>query len=493
MTIKNYKMFIDGEWVGAVRDKTFASYDPSTGKVWASFPEADKVDVDKAVTAADTAFRSKKWQALTATKRGELLRNLSKLCEENIEQLADLETLDNGKLIRETRGQASFLPEFLNYFAGLADKVEGAVLPVNKADMFCYSVRQAVGVVAAIVPWNSPLYLTVLKLAPAIAAGNTLVIKPSEHASATLLELANLAQKAGFPAGVINVITGYGHTTGDALTKHPKISRIAFTGGIGGARQIIRNSAENLSKVTVELGGKSPNIVFEDADIESAVNGVVAGIFAASGQSCVAGSRVLVHKDIKPEFLERLTDRARSIVIGSPRSKDSEMGPIATAQQLQTIEDFVERAKGEGARLHYGGERHSSKSDGWFYCPTIFDCDHEDYEIVREEIFGPVASILTFENEEEALQKANNSKYGLGAGVWTKSLARAHRMVSQIHSGIVWVNTYRAVSPMAPIGGFHDSGYGREGGIDAINEYTDVKTVWINMSEETMPDPFIMR
>lgn len=493
MSQKNYQMFIGGEWVDAEKGERFDSFDPASGEVWSSCPSASAVDVDKAVVAADAAFHSAEWQALSATARGKLLRKLADLCRQNIDRLAEIETRDNGKLIRETKGQTSFLPEYLDYFAGLADKIEGAVLPVDKADMLCYTSRKPLGVVAAIIPWNSPLYLTVIKLGPALAAGNTLVLKPSEHASATILELAALADEAGFPKGVINVVTGFGQPTGDALTKHPLVRRIAFTGGVGGAKHVVKNSAENLAKVSLELGGKSPNIIFDDANLESAVNGVVAGIFAASGQSCVAGSRLLVHENVYDEFLQRLTDRAQKIIIGHPSEPNTEMGPMATAQQLSVVEGFVERAKAQGAKLHFGGQRVQQQEGGWYFQPTIFECENSNFEIAREEIFGPVASVLKFSSEEQALAMANDSEYGLAAGIWTENLGRAHRMADRIQSGIVWVNTYRAVSPMAAIGGFHQSGYGREGGLESLHDYTEVKTVWINTSAEPMADPFIMR
>lgn len=493
MTLKQYQMYVGGEWVDAVDGGRFDSFNPATGEVWASFPAAAVVDVDRAVKAAHQAFTNPQWRGLSPTQRGQLLARLAEVCRENTDHLAELETLDNGKLLRETRGQAAFLPDFLNYFAGLADKVQGDVLPVNKSDMFCYTKRQALGVVAAIIPWNSPLYLTVIKLGPALATGNTIVLKPSEHASATLLELARLSEQVGFPPGVINVVTGFGKPTGDALTKHPLVRRVAFTGGVAGAKQVVVNSSENLSKVSLELGGKSPNIIFADADLESAVNGVVAGIFAASGQSCVAGSRVIVQESIYEAFLSKLIARAKTIKIGLPTDADSEMGPIATETQINAIEGFVHRAQQQGAKLCFGGARVRVEFGGWYFPPTIFACDHQDYEIFQEEIFGPVVSVLPFASEADAIDVANNSKYGLAAGIWTKNLARAHRVADAVVSGIVWVNTYRAVSPMASIGGFNASGYGREGGIEALNEYTETKTVWINISDETMPDPFIMR
>jgi len=348
MTLARFSMCIGGEWVDALSGKTFESLNPALAQPWAELPDAGEEDVERAVRAAQSAFESPAWRGLTATARGKLLRRLGDLIAENKEQLAQLESRDNGKLIRETRGQVGYLPEFFHYTAGLADKLEGGTLPLDKPDMFAYTVHEAMGVVAAIIPWNSPLYLTAIKLAPALAAGNTIVIKPSEHASATVLELARLALEAGFPAGVVNVVTGYGPSTGAALTRHPLVRKIAFTGGAATARHVVRSSAENFAKLSLELGGKSPNIIFADADLDSAINGAIAGIYAASGQSCVSGSRLLVQEDIYDEFVARLVERAQRIRIGNPQEDGSEMGPMATAQQLAVVEGLVADAIAEG-------------------------------------------------------------------------------------------------------------------------------------------------
>jgi (Z)-2-((N-methylformamido)methylene)-5-hydroxybutyrolactone dehydrogenase len=487
--MQSFEQYIDGAFeAGSAR---FDSIDPATGAVWASMPEAREADVDRAVKAAEAALWSGAWPALTATARGKLLHKLADLVQANAPRLAELETRDTGKIIRETSAQIAYVADYYRYYAGLADKIEGATLPIDKADMEVWTRREPVGVVAAIVPWNSQLFLAAVKIGPALAAGCTLVVKASEDGPAPLLEFARLVHEAGFPKGVVNVITGFGPTCGSALTSHPGVAHIAFTGGPSTAKQVVRNSAENLASTSLELGGKSPFVVFADADLESAVNAQVAGIFAATGQSCVAGSRLIVEASVKEEFVARLTAKAEVIRLGSPLDMATEVGPLCTRRQRDNIEKVVSASVAAGARLVTGGR--SADGDGFYYLPTILDCDGVNASSVDTELFGPVLSVLSFRTEDEAVALANATPYGLASGVFTQSLGRAHRMVRRIRAGIVWVNTYRAVSPIAPFGGYGQSGHGREGGLAAALDYTRTKTVWLRTSDDPFPDPFVMR
>ena len=396
-------------------------------------------------------------------------------------------------MLKETRWQAGYIAEFFHYYAGAADKLHGETLPIDKPDMLTMTLREPLGVIAAIVPWNSQLFLSAMKIGPALAAGNTVVLKASEHASAPMLEFGKLFEEAGFPPGVVNIVTGHGEPCGRTLTSHPLVQRISFTGGPGSARHVTRNAAENLAEVSLELGGKSPFLVFDDADIESAVNGSIAGIFGATGQSCVAGSRLYLQEGIADAFLERMVNRARAIRIGDPMLEDTQMGPLATEGQLIRIEAEVAHAQEQGGRLLAGGRQPASPNRGYFYEPTIVECPDQSMRIVDTELFGPVLSVLRFKAEEDALRLANDTKYGLAAGVFTRNGARGMRMSRQLRAGIVWVNTYRVVSPIAPFGGFGESGYGRESGLQGLYDYTRTKTVWINTSDEPLANPFVMR
>jgi (Z)-2-((N-methylformamido)methylene)-5-hydroxybutyrolactone dehydrogenase len=487
--MRRFQSYIDGAFSDG--EARFESLDPATGEAWAEMPEAREGDVDRAVRAADRALFEGEWARLTASARGKLLGRLADLLAENAQTLAELETRDTGKIIRETSAQIAYVADYYRYYAGLADKIEGAVLPIDKPDMEVWTRREPVGVVAAIVPWNSQLFLAAVKIGPALAAGCTLVVKASEDGPAPLLEFARLVHEAGFPAGVVNIVTGFGPSCGTALTRHPLVAHVAFTGGPGTARHIVRNSAENLASTSLELGGKSPFIVFADADLESAANAQVAAIFAATGQSCVAGSRLLVERSAKDRLLEILKTKAEGVAIGAPLDRATEVGPLCTRRQRDHIQALVDRSTQAGARLVTGGQ--TPEGPGWFYPPTIIDCDGTASPALAEEFFGPVLSVVSFETEAEAVRLANDTNYGLASGVFTTSLTRAHRMIRAIRAGVVWVNTYRAVSPIAPFGGFKLSGHGREGGIAAALDYTRTKTVWLRTSDDPIPDPFVMR
>jgi aldehyde dehydrogenase (NAD+) len=489
MSIQTYDMLIDGAWVQASDGATFDSTDPSTGKVWAQIPEATAADVDRAVRAAEHAMREGPWSEMTPTARGKTLRKLSDLMAEHSEALGRVETRDTGKMFKETRWQSTYIAEYYHFFAGAADKIAGETLPIDKPDMFVFTDREPLGVVAAVIPWNSQMFLSAVKIAPALAAGNAIVLKASEHASAPLLEFGKLVAEAGIPDGVINIVTGHADPCGKALTSHPLVARVAFTGGPVAAAHVIRNSAENFAEVSLELGGKSPFIVFEDADLESAVNGSVAGIFGASGHSCVAGSRLIVQDTIADEFLARMTAIAKKIRIGDPQADKTEMGPLCTAGQMTHIEAQIAKARDEGATVLTGGARPDTLN-GLYFQPTIIDCPRPDLTIVDTELFGPVLSVLRFKDEAEALALANDTKHGLAAGIFTKDSARALRMSRRVRAGIIWVNTYRAISPVAAFGGEKTSGHGREAGFQAVYDYTRPKTVWMNMSDDPIANPF---
>lgn len=491
--LKRYQMYIDGQWLDAQSGKTFESINPTTAEPWALIPEAGADDVDGAVQAAHRAFTQGPWANMTATERGKLLRKLADALGEHSEELGKAETIDTGKLFKETRWQARYISDFFSYYAGLADKIHGDTLPIDKPNMWTMTIREPLGVVAAVVPWNSQLFLVAVKIGPALAAGNTVVLKASEHASAPMLEFAKVVEEVGFPPGVFNVVTGFGDPCGKVLTSHPLVDRVSFTGGPDTARHVVRNSAENFAQVSLELGGKSPVIIFEDADLESATNGVLLSIFSASGQSCVAGSRLLLHERVHEELLGRIAERAKEIRIGDPLADATQMGPLATQAQLDRIEDAVSDATRNGATLVHGGKQPAEHSKGWFYEPTIVDCPHQNLKVVEQELFGPVVSALQFRDEEEALRLANDTRFGLAAGIFTRDVGRALRVAKAVRSGIVWVNTYRMVSPLAPFGGFKHSGYGRESGLDAIYDYTRPKTVWINTSPAPIADPFMMQ
>jgi len=491
--LKSYQMLINGEWVDSSDGNSFTSINPSTGQAWARIPEATKEDVNQAVESAKQAFSEGPWASATPTQRGHYLRKLGDLLAETSEQLGRTETIDTGKMLKETRWQAKYIAEFFHYYAGCADKIHGETLPIDKPDLFVFTDRVPLGVVAAVVPWNSQLFLVAVKIGPALAAGNTVVLKASEQASAAMLEFGKLIEQAGFPPGVVNIVCGHGDPCGKALTSHPLVQRISFTGGPAAAKHVLYNSAENFAEVSLELGGKSPFIVFEDADIESAVNGSIAGIFGATGQSCVAGSRLYLHEDIADQFLDTMLAQAAQIKIGDPLADETQMGPLCTTGQLEKIEQEVKHAQSQGGKLLHGGKRPENMGDGLFYEPTIIECPDQSLQIVDTELFGPVLSVIRFKNEGEVIRLANDTKHGLAAGIFTKNSARSIRVAKAVRAGIVWVNTYRVVSPIAEFGGFKGSGYGRESGFQAMYDYTRPKTIWVNTSDEPMANPFVMR
>ena len=490
--LKKYKMFINGEWVNSDTEKTFETLNPENNKPWAVVPEASASDVDRAVKAAQNAFEGE-WPKLLPKERARYLRMIGDKLRDNAEHLGKIETIDTGKLYRETYKQANYIAEYYDYYAGLADKVEGTVLPIDKPNIQAITTRIPIGVIAAIVPWNSQMFLTATKLAPALAMGNTVVIKCSELAPATMFEFAKLIQETGIPKGVVNVISGFGEPCGKALTSHNLVEKIAFTGGPETARHIIRNSAENLSEVSLELGGKSPVAVFNDANQENAINGITAGIFGASGQSCIAGSRLYLQEEIYDEFLDKLSKRAEKIKIGAPMDPETEMGPISNYKQLEVIEKNIKLTLEQGGRLKCGGQRHSFSNEGYYFPATIIECDNHNLPVAENELFGPVLSVMKFKTEEEVVSKMNDNQYGLSSGVYTSDLARGMRVSKAIRAGITFVNTYRLISPTAPFGGIKDSGYGKEAGLESIKDYTRVKTTWFYTSDEPTLDPFSIR
>jgi len=490
--IENYQMLIDGNWVDASDGATFDSVNPASGQVWCRLPAATGVDVDRAVRAADRAFNEGPWAGMSPTERGHCLRRLADLLADRSAELGRIEAIDTGKLFKETQWQAKYIAEFFHFYAGCADKITGETLPIDKPDLFVFTEREPLGVVAAVVPWNSQLFLSAVKIGPALAAGNTIVLKASEFASAAMLEFGRLIELAGIPAGVVNIVTGHGDPCGSRLTSHPLVARISFTGGPTAAQHILHNSANNFAQVSLELGGKSPFIVFDDVDIDSAVNGAIGAIFGAAGQSCVAGSRLYLQEGIADEFLKRMIQQAKTIRIGDPLDEETQMGPLCTPAQLENIKREVAMAESEGGEILCGGKQPEAMT-GLFYEPTIIACPRQDLRVVDTELFGPVLSVLRFSDEDEALRLANDTRHGLAAGIFSRSSARCLRMAKKIKAGIVWVNTYRAVSPIAEFGGMKTSGYGRESGFQAMYDYTRPKTVWMNTSDEPLASQFVAR
>jgi aldehyde dehydrogenase (NAD+) len=491
-SLPRYGHFIGGAFVGPSSGEYFDTHDPFSGRAWAKIARGAEADVDAAVASADLALGSGPWAEMSPSERGRTLWRFADAIASAAPRLAEIERRDNGKLAAEVITQVRYMADYFKYYAGLADKVESAVIPSDKKGVFAYTVYEPKGVVAIITPWNSPLTLASWKLAPALAAGCTVVVKPSEFTSASTLELAKLASSAGLPDGVLNVVTGYGDEVGEALVAHRDVAHVAFTGGQAAGQRVYELAAKGLKTVTLELGGKAPNIVFEDADLDQAVKGVVSGIFAASGQSCQAGSRLLVQSTIHDELVARLVAYMRDVRLGDPASPDTQMGPIGTPAQLQKILRYIELGKAEGASCVLGGRRRTDLGAGWFVEPTIFTGVRSEMHIAQEEIFGPVLCVIPFENEEDAIRIGNDVAYGLVAAVWTRSLHRAMLLTRKLKAGTVWVNNYRSTSFTSPFGGMKRSGIGRESGVQAIREYLQTKCVWIS-TDLDVPNPFVRR
>ncbi|MDP1968992.1 MAG: aldehyde dehydrogenase [Burkholderiaceae bacterium] len=491
--MSRYQLFINNEWVDPDSGQWFDTLDPFSGEAWAQIPQGNARVVDRAAKAAATAL-SGPWARMSASDRGMLIHKLGALIESNAQALADVESRDNGKLMSEVLGQVKYTAKYFYYFGGMADKIQGAVIPNDKPKVFNYTRLEPVGVVATITPWNSSLLLTAWKIAPALCAGNTIIAKPSEHTSASMFELARLFVQAGFPPGVFNVLTGFGKDVGEPLVAHPDVAMVAFTGGDEGGRRVSVQAAQHFKRCTLELGGKSPNIVFDDADLARAANGVITGIFSAGGQTCMAGSRLLLQESIHDEFVDRLLAISKDATLGDPSKAGVQVGPVATRPQFEKVMSYIAIAKAEGAKCVLGGNSRSGPGYGCgqFVEPTIFTGVRNDMRIAQEEVFGPVLSVLKFKDEEDAVRIGNDIRFGLAAGVWTRSLHRAMLMSERLRAGTVWVNNYRSTSYTTPFGGYKDSGMGREGGMDAVREFLEVKSVWVS-TDLDMPDPFIRK
>ncbi|CAB3916986.1 aldehyde dehydrogenase family protein [Achromobacter anxifer] len=479
------KLYIDGRFVDAAAGGTIDVLNPHDGTLITAIAAAEAEDVDRAVQAAQRAFPA--WSRMAAAERGRLLLKLADLIEANAEELAQLETLDTGHPIRDTRGlDVPRTAGCFRYFGGMADKLQGSVIPVE-AGFLNYVQRAPIGVVGQIVPWNFPLMFTSWKLGPALAAGNTVVLKPSELTPLSTLRIAELMAMAGFPEGVVNVVPGYGHTAGQRLAEHPDVGKIAFTGSTATGRRIVEASKGNLKRVQLELGGKGANIVFDDANLDAAVNGAAWAIFHNQGQACIAGSRLMLHDRIADAFLERFTALANSIRLGDPRSPDTEMGPLTSAQHRDKVLSYVGIATEQGARLLAGGKAPGGElASGYYVTPTIVEARPQD-RVAQEEVFGPFVTVLRFGSDEEALAIANATDYGLGSGLWTRDLARAHKLAGAIHAGMCWINCYKRVNPGSPFGGVGQSGYGREMGFEAMHDYTEARSVWVNVDAAVPP------
>jgi acyl-CoA reductase-like NAD-dependent aldehyde dehydrogenase len=483
------RIYIGGEWRSPLSGRSLRSIDPSTEEEWAEVAEGGESDIDAAVAAARSAMQGAWKSRITPSQRGELLLRLANLLRRDAAKLAEIESRDNGKPLRDTIGEMQRAVEWFTFFAGAADKIQGEQIPFRPTAL-AYTRREPVGVAGAILPWNSPMLLYSWKLGPALAAGNAVVLKPAEQTPVSAMELAKLIEEAGFPAGVVNIVPGYGAVAGAALAAHPGVNKISFTGSHATARKIMQSASGNLKRLTFECGGKSPHIIFADADLERALVVATQSAFRSTGQSCSLGSRLFVQRAIYSEFLDRIAARARRIRVGMPLDKNTHIGPQTSAEQLAKTQSYIALGKEEGAQLITGGGRPKGFDRGYFVEPTVFAGVDNRSRLAQEEIFGPVLAVIPFGTEEEVIALANDVEYGLVAGLWTSDVSRAHRVAAALESGLVTVNTFRTTHPMLPYGGYKLSGLGRENGMEAIHQYTEVKTVVIDFDPSPPADPF---